>query len=862
MRLWLQVVFPHETDPRSDDPLSTYIGGDAYDQPGRWQLVRCQTGEKPVQARIRELRAALNRPDLNIQDAFVNRAILTGRLPAGATEVLIDELRFGPIVEPEPNDAVLQASGEQSEPAAGPRVDVQLGRLVVDGKPYFPIIAARHGESAEMLRTLGVNVVWIPNYEDAETLAELRQNGLWVMATPPRAVTAAGEVIAARDVSLAPLGEETAPVLLWNLGTRVPPERQDDLFNWIEQVRNADRLYKRPLAVDVVGGDERLLSRRVPLLGLSRHVANTSLDYKQLREWLLQKRKLARPGSFVWTWVQTEPAPIHAQSRRTTGEQPVVIEPEQLRLQVYTALAAGCRGIGYWKGTGFDADLPGTLERRLALTQINMELSLLAPFLATAKVDSNMQVPFQIEGPTAQPISRSTIDFRNTPGGVWERDALLRERQYALDRAASQSRELEATIIRSDYGTLLLPIWYGSDAQFVPGQMAAMKATVVVPPVSETDAAFLVSTTSVHALPHKRVAGGMRIELSKFDQTAAVVITSDRMLIDVLRQKAETLAQSSAETMLALARAKYERVVAVDQDLQSLGAGQPDGPQITARSRQSLAEAEEALGRGQYKLASEHAGDSMQALRILQRAYWNDAVRSLSSPLSSPHTLCFQTLPDHWRLMRRVAAEGDSGTNLLRSGDFEDFDTVVAEGWRHEQNEVPGVQAGAELYPSARQGHYAMRLAAVPLVGQTPPAVMPASPVTVTTPPMEVRSGQVLHVSGWVRVPRPITGSLDGAVLYDSIAGSAAALRWTGEAGGEWRRFLFLREVPQAGSYTLTLELAGLGEVHFDDVRVVAFDPQTELAEPTPTAPGENPLAYPLRLLDRLPRLNANPFRR
>jgi hypothetical protein len=725
-----------------------------------------------------------------------------------------------------------------------------------------------------MLRSLGVHVVWVRDYENAETQAELRQNGLWAMATPPRAVTAVGEVIPARDVSLAPLGEETAPILLWNLGTRVPAERQDDLFNWLEQVRNADRQYKRPLAVDVVGGDERLLSRRVPLLGLSRHVANTSLDYKQLREWLLQKRKLARPGSFVWTWVQTEPAPIHALNRQSTGVQPVILEPEQLRLQVYTALASGCRGIGYWKSVGFNEDRPGAQERRLALTQLNMELSLLAPFLATAKVDSNAQVPFKVDGSSSPTIGRSMIDFRNTPGGSWERDALLRERQYQLEREASLAEELEATIIRSDYGTVLLPIWYGSDAQFVPGQMAATKATVIVPPVSVTDAAFLVSTTSVHALPHKRVPGGMQIELSKFDQTAVVVITSDRTLIEVLRQKAETLAQASAETMLALARAKFERVVAIDEELQSLGAGQPDGPQIVSRSRQSLAEGAEALGRGQYKLAFEHAADSMQAMRILQRAHWNDAVRSLSSPLSSPHTLCFQTLPDHWRLMRRIAAEGDTGTNLLRSGDFEDFDTVVAEGWRHEQGDIPGVQAGAELYPSAKQGHYALRLGAVPLVGETPPAVLPASPVTMISPPLEVRSGQVLHVSGWVRVPRPIVGSLDGAVLYDSIAGPAASLRWTGASPGasqgaskgdsdsEWRRFLFLREVPQTGSYTLTLQLSGLGEVHFDDLRVVAFDPQTELAEPTPTAPGSNPLSYPLRLLDRLPRLNANPFRR
>jgi hypothetical protein len=43
----------------------------------------------------------------------------------------------------------------------------------------------------------------------------------------------------------------------------------------------------------------------------------------------------------------------------------------------------------------------------------------------------------------------------------------------------------------------------------------------------------------------------------------------------------------------------------------------------------------------------------MQLLRILQHAHWSDAAHRLYSPVSSPHTLCFQTLPDHWNMIAR-----------------------------------------------------------------------------------------------------------------------------------------------------------------------------------------------------------------
>ena len=249
----------------------------------------------------------------------------------------------------------------------------------------------------------------------------------------------------------------------------------------------------------------------------------------------------------------------------------------------------------------------------------------------------------------------------------------------------------------------------------------------------------------------------------------------------------------------------------------------------------------------------------MQSLRVLQRAHWNDAVRHLSSPVSSPHTICFQTLPDHWRMIARIGrvpVEADS--NLLRSGNFEDIDTMVVEGWKHKQHRQEGIHAAAELVPesrpNSRKSKYCLRLVAVPATGSDPPAVIEHSPVQVTTPPLTVHSGQILHVSGWVRVAAPAVGNLDGAMVYDSLAGPAGALRWQEQTA--WQPFQMIREVRQSGPFTVTFALNGLGELQLDDVRVVPLNLPTDPSPPASPADDRSKRSKAFDFLNRLPKLN------
>jgi len=605
---------------------------------------------------------------------------------------------------------------------------------------------------------------------------------------------------------------------------------------------------------DVLGA-ERVFSRRVDLLAVSRPMLNTGFGFQDLRNWILNKRKRAGAWSFIWTWVQTEPNSTLAEQRHARGEAPMVIEPEQIRLLVYTALAAGCRGIGFWKRTPLEGNAPGARERELIVAQLNLELSLLEPWLATGRVETDGQVPVRL------PI-RSDRRNAGRNGGQTRRLQLggqttnLGRRPTPSTAATRVHPEIEAAVIRSRRGILLLPVWYQRDAQFVPGQMAAHDVTIVVSGVDESSPAWEITTTSLKNLNRRRVPGGTEVHLPRFDQTAAVIFTSDQELLRELRERIAQSAKESARLSIALARAKMERVAEIDARIRKLGFGQPDAEQLLASAKNLVEQAEYADRGARYDLACEKSAGALQLVRILQRADWNSAVRRLSAPVSSPHTLCFQTLPDHWRMVARIGRSGKHGKNLLRSGDFEDIDTMVGEGWQHRQNDSPGIRATAELYPAAREGRYSLRLVAVPNVGTDPPAHIDRPPVTVVTPAVTVRNGQIVHISGWVRIVSPVRGNLNGAMLYDNLLGPDAALRLRKRSG--WQRFQLIRTVHRSGPLTLTAKLTGIGEVQLDDLRIVPYNPPSRPNGPQASANGRKSPSGAFGFLNRIPGFRRN----
>jgi hypothetical protein len=852
--LALRIGFRGLTDPETGTPLSTIVTGDPYLTPGQWQQLTCRTSDKAVNDQLRLLRAR-KRVTIDPTTMFVDRVIIGCNLSSGAAELLIDDLTVGPIVpvaqSPPSNRSVTPTVAQDSDVSSAVPVEFRLHRLRVEGKPFLPRIAVHHNERPEALAAAGINVAWVSDLEATAITAPLRRQGIWLTAIPPFAKDNTGEPLDSEDASLLPFAPSSSSALFWMMGARITATGRPRLQSWTNQVRDADRAFKRPLAADVAD-DERLCSRHLDLLGISRHVMNSEVTLLDYRESLVQKRDRAWPGTLCWTWIQTEPSPELMDLAPATGATPL-LEPEQIRAQVYAALAAGCRGMGYWTTTPLDGEGSAARERLLALTQLNLELALLEPWLATGS--SVQLIPFTIDARHAEQPAPSMT--RSLLGGK----ATGKKPESSADK--QRERELTAALIRSEFGALLLPMWLENRSQFVPGQLAANNATIIVPGGGETASAWEITTTGrLQNLARETVAGGIKIVLPRFDQTAAILITSDQSVVEQLNQRISATQDRSAAACVELSQLKLERIRQIDQQLQQLGVGLPEAQPLLAQAQQHTNSADMALRQQQYQSARQHAADAMQLARMLQRAHWENAVKKLPSPVVSPYAVCFQTLPAHWKLMRGVSERSLAAhPNKLPSGEFEDLDTLIAAGWRHEQRAVPGVQSAAELHPSAKQGQYSLRLAAQPAAGEPPPISLNKIPVTVVSPPLSVHAGQVVRISGWVKLPQAVLGSLDGATIHDSLLGKTGA--WRVKAARDWQRFELLRVVPESQELTVTISLHGLGELAIDDLQIVAFSPPAEVAEsPSSGAPAVKPTKFSsLDALD-LRRLNPLPKRK
>lgn len=808
----IRLVYPHLTDPQTRQIVFRWLEGESYESDGKWQMLTCKVSSRDLVRRNQLVRAQFG-ANSDLKDAYVDRALISMELGEGTTELFIDDLKLGPVVGPGSDTPLVPAD----EPAAARLTEVKMqhDRLLIDGQPKFPILLPYHGEPVDELASLGFNLVWIPRHDDREVIDALARAGIGVIATPPLAVSPEGEILDAEDAGIAPLGEELDPILFWMLGNDVPVTGRKRLGNWQKQLLSADRRRQRPLMAGVLG-DERAFSRLVAMLGVSRPVHGTSLDYLRYRDWVADRQLAARPGSFMWTWIDTEfPADIVAARQARQLILPV-IEPEQLRVQTYSALAGGVRGLGFWSTQGLYHQGAGSAETRLMLKQLQFEMKLLEPWLATGAPAGN--VKFQVLRKDT-PAGLATAARKPTVVGVGH-SVTSPDRKQPTDAG-----HISGTLLESDFGTLLLGTWFEPGSQFSPGRMAANDVQIVVPGIKETAKAFAVTTTEIQPLVTDRnaVPGGTLIQLPQFSETIAIVISSDLSLGADMRRRMREIQAASATCIVQLARAKLQRVEGVVTELKTLGHAQPDVERMIKKARQLVELGSRDLERRDYVAARKNGDYALQMLRVLQRVHWEAAVATSTHPVSSPHTLCFQTLPDHWRMLARIESDRNRvPVNLLHSGDFEDEDTFRTAGWQHSQNDIGGIVATAELVRAGGTKGYCLRLAAGVAADKPAPLIIAATPVTVSTPGVAVQTGQTVRIRGQVKLPRNVTGTRDGFQISDSIGGPAAAVHWT--QAGDWQRFELLREVTATETLSLKLTLFGIGEVLVDDLKIEALE--------------------------------------
>ncbi len=819
LRVGVRVRFPHEVDPRTGEPLVVDLLGEAYSKPLEWQRLSCRTTNDAVQEKVARLQNILRRQPgaapIDQREMTVERVVLHLESRTGRADILVDDLTFSPIVAP-----AEQKSNPEPAPFVEPEVERRLvigdDRLLLDGRPFIPLFTAYHGEQVDALGDAGINVVWIESYDDPVMLGALRDAGLFAMAMPPQPEFNTASLDGDPAAGLLSLAPGTEQILFWNVGTRLPAGNVQPTAAWTDMIREADYVRARPIMADVVGS-EREFHRSLDAVGSSRHILHTSNTPREYLDYLLQKRRMALQDKPSFTFVQTEPSTANLTSR-PEGQSLPVVEPEQIWLQAYAALAAGYKGIGYWKYSPLTATTPGGDERRLAISLFNAHVSILEPWLATGKL-------VDLVPATLGPVAQDDDSKQKSPFGL----PLERLRPENKKGAAPPSEIMVAVIQCGQDQRLLLPVWYETGAQFQPGPMFASELSFVISNCGDNAQAWEVTTTDVTPLPDRieRVAGGTRIRLSNFDQHTAIVLTWGADKIPALKQHVNSVAERAARDWVDLAAAKVKRVTVVNAELAGTAIPVRDAESVLVQAQRYVDQAEANFRSGRFNEACRYSRAAMQFTRTVQRRHWDNAVSKLTSGVSSPHAICFQTLPDHWRMVAALGKRNGRSENLLRSGDFEDSDTMFASKWEHFQTEDARVRPWAELFGNATQGKYCLRLMAGSADPSRPPVEVLDAPERFISPPIPVYAGQIVHISGRVQVATPLAGNPDGLVIYESIKGTVGALRWKQPVGDtEWQRFDIFREVQQSDELRVTIELRALGDVRIDDLQVVTINPE------------------------------------
>lgn len=793
LQLLARIVLPRTKDARTGHPLVTFVHGSTYTDVGRWRQLRIDDVPQRLARQVRVLRAELG-AHVDSGEAYVDGILLNVYGGPGTTNVWIDDLDIGGYVGASPGAAGWLAPAEEaslppSSPSVsgvawsgggpvgtsgpdGRRIEMAGSVLMVDGRPTLPRVIQYQGESLEFLKRLGFNGVWLPEPAGPEILEEAEGVGIWLVCPPPTSSFPAEPVVPG---SLLPLiGPRYRHVLAWDLGQRLSTGDVATTRRRAGQVRAADRQQERPL-ICRPESDLRKFSQDVDFLVIGRSPLGTSLELPDYGRWIRERPRLARPGTPIWTTVQTQPAPSIRRQWAGLGldARPPSVSSEQIRLLVYTAVASGSRGLLFESHSPLDAADDAARGRAMALELLNLELTLAERWLAAGSL---------------------------------------------VDSIRGSVPEVTAGVLRTDRARLLIPIWLTPKAQFVPGQSAANRLSMKVPGVPEDYRAYLLYPGALEPLQRKRDTGGVRVTLDEFGLTSLVLLTAEPLVVDRLTRDAARIGPRAARLQRDLTSAKLQAVARVHRQLSARPGGPWQATTWLGAAERELQRCDGSLAAGDYATAYRLARRAARPVRLLERAHWQSAVGSLPSPVSSPLATSFATLPEHWQLAGQIAS-AEPGPNRLYGGDFEDLRWMLQAGWQHLQHPLPGVSAEAQWATvAAHSGRYGLRLAVRATEDDDWQTLVETPPSWIRSPAVPVETGQIVRIHGWARVPVPIQGSVDGLLIIDSLGGEALAER-VGHTDG-WREFTLYRVAADGGTLSLTFALSGVGEAWVDDVTI------------------------------------------
>ena len=169
---------------------------------------------------------------------------------------------------------------------------------------------------------------------DMQEAAEL---GFWLVPDV-HAVGGDGKALASDEVTKAMqrFGDRDE-VLVWNLGWDLGRDQTDPILRSAPSLIQAAGFGDPAILNADIASSVANYSRQINLIGAHRFPLMSTLELTANREWIDQRRRLAPPGAFIWTQIQTHTPDaytmlLYDRPGHDAFSDPVGPLPEQVRL--------------------------------------------------------------------------------------------------------------------------------------------------------------------------------------------------------------------------------------------------------------------------------------------------------------------------------------------------------------------------------------------------------------------------------------------------------------------------------------------------------------------------------------------------
>jgi hypothetical protein len=840
-----RVILPHVRDPKSGKAATVIVRGTTYGKTGQWQQLAVTGIPAAVERQARVLRAQLGK-EVTTREAYVDQVLVNVYCGQGASTIWLDDLDVAGFVGNDAEQVVSSPSASSPSTwsadkkaaleAVGSvkRIELQNDVLLVGGKPFLPRMIDYRGESPTELAQLGFNTLWLRRPPTEEFLIQVRKAGLWVVCPPPEHLPAA-------------FGAVYDGVLAWNLGHHLSAAELDAVTRLAEILRKRDRIQQRPLVAHA-DSELRGYSRVVDVLLIDKSVLGTSLEMTDYIRYLAERPQAARPGTPFWSTVELDFDPRVIRQIEGFSKSRLAMwwfDIEQVRQVALAGVGQGSRGLLFTthqplvtrERRGGQIASSASSDNQVVVSRHAMALSLLNRELASYE-------PWITEG---------------------QKVGVARDTEHQISAAVLQSRR----------GKLLVATRVLPGGQFAPGAHSTGNLTLVAAGVAESNEAFELTAAPLRSLTQRRVAGGAQLVWDGFGSSGCAVITSDSLLVTNLNRQSAPNIRPIAAYQMALARSALMQAEAASRSIrmdqrelktanQRTTLKQPEAPTRNPADRSSnankvavnqamtaaaalttaqaaLRQANQQFSAGDAAAAYRSARKSCDGVRIWQRWAWEKSIHGWSTPVASPAGARVNTIIETAELNDRID-HAVIGRDSLVAGECENLNDLVSAGWRHFEHATAGVETQVELSPANPfEGQSSLHLVAT-ATGADAPTFVETPPVWIVTAPVRFAAETPLRIRGRVRIASPITASLDGLEIIDSLAGPALATR-IGHAPS-WQEFSMVRIAAQDEPISITFAMTGLGEAWIDDVRIepVALTPPSSVRPgPIGSLPAANP---------------------